>query len=139
MMAAGARRVRGLNNNGHSNGNSTLDAHLELDQWTGEIDVRVLDVLAQIESLLRSAREIQRQILKVRGVPEPKTKTQRRAAAKVLNKTARAMLDESLALSQILRDLQRASGTLKLGARSRRRTGGRSAELVALDLAASRR
>jgi hypothetical protein len=108
--------VHGLSKNGHSNGKSGLETHLELDQWTGEIDVRVLDVLAQIESLLRSAREIQRQILKVRGVPERKTKTQRRAAARVLNKTARGMLDESVALSQILRDLQRASGTLKLGA-----------------------
>jgi hypothetical protein len=86
--------------------------HLELDERTGALDVQVLDVLAQVESLLRGAREIQRQVLRVRGVPRPGSMAQRRAAAAVLKKTAGRMLDDSGSLAELLRDLSRESESL---------------------------
>jgi hypothetical protein len=96
-----------------SNAVLRIEKHLELDQRTGVLDVHVLDVLAQVEALLRDAREIQRQILRVRGVPRPPTAAQRRAAAKVVRKTAQQMLEESRGLSAVLRELQREAETLK--------------------------
>jgi hypothetical protein len=93
-----------------------IEKHLELDARTGELDVHVLDVLAQVEALLRGAREIQRQILRVRGVPRRRSASQRRAAAAAVRKTAQEMLEESRALSVVLRDLRREADTLKLSA-----------------------
>jgi hypothetical protein len=89
-----------------------IEKHLELDRRTGALDVQVLDVLAQVESLLRGAREIQRQILRVRGVPRPASLERRRAAAAVLQNTADRMLNDSRALSDVLEDLQRTSDSL---------------------------
>jgi hypothetical protein len=93
-----------------------LEKHLELDERTGVLDVHVLDVLAQVEALLRGAREIQRQILRVRGVPRRRSVPQRRAAAAVVRKTAQQMLEESRALALVLRDLRREADTLKMSA-----------------------
>jgi hypothetical protein len=89
-----------------------LDEHLELDKQTGALDVCVLDVLAQVESLLRDAREIQRRILRVRGVPKPKSGTQRRAAASEIRKIARNMSKEAQALSKVLDELETESHSL---------------------------
>jgi hypothetical protein len=89
-----------------------LKKHLELDQRTGALDVQVLDVLAQVESLLRGAREIQRQILRVRGVPRPASMERRRAAAVAVQDTADRMLTDSRALADVLEDLQRTSDSL---------------------------
>jgi hypothetical protein len=90
-----------------------LREHLEIDKQTGVLDVHVLDVLAQIESLLRHAREIQRQILTVRGVPKKRGAAQRRAAASEVRERARRMADETAALSKILRELQRDSDAIE--------------------------
>jgi hypothetical protein len=89
-----------------------LQKHLELDQRTGALDVQVLDVLAQVESLLRGAREIQRQILRVRGVPRPGSAARRRAAAEAVQHVADKMLHDSRSLADVLEDLQRTSETL---------------------------
>jgi hypothetical protein len=89
-----------------------LQKHLELDQRTGAFDVQVLDVLAQVESLLRSAREIQRQVLTVRGVPERASAERRRTAAIAVQDVADRMLTDSRALADVLQDLQRLSQTL---------------------------
>jgi hypothetical protein len=89
-----------------------LRKHLELDQRTGALDVQVLDVLAQVESLLRGAREIQRQILRVRGVPRPGSSERRRAAATAVQHAAEKMRHDSRTLSEVLEDLQRESATL---------------------------
>src|SRR3954471_25073157 len=96
-----------------------VEKHLELDGRTGVLDVQVLDVLAQVEALLRHAREIQREVLEVRGVPEPRSAARRRAAASVVRKTARKMLDDSRGLLKVLRELGRAADTLKRAADSR--------------------
>jgi hypothetical protein len=91
----------------------TLHQHLELDKQTGMVDVQILDVLSEIESLLRNAREIQRQILRVRGVPKPQSMARRRAASAIIRKVAREMSKDSLALSRILGELGRATDTLR--------------------------
>jgi hypothetical protein len=90
-----------------------LREHLEIDKQTGVLDVHVLDVLAQVESLLRHAREIQRQILNVRGVPKKQAAARRRAAASEVRKLAGQMSDETVALSKIVRELERESDTLE--------------------------
>jgi hypothetical protein len=87
--------------------------HLELDKQTGIVDVHVLDVLAQIEALLRGAREIQRHLLRVRGVPKEQSVARRRAAASHVRKLARKMWDETVALSKVLRELEQKSDSLK--------------------------
>ena len=99
-----------------SNAAMKIEKHLELDQRTGVLDVHVLDVLAQVEALLRGAREIQRQILRVRGVPRPPSATHRRMAAAIVRKTARQMLEESRGLASVLRELQREAETLQAAA-----------------------
>jgi hypothetical protein len=90
-----------------------LREHLEIDKQTGVLDVQLLDALAQIECLLRHAREIQRQILDVRGVPKKHAAARRRTAAAEVRKLAGKMSDETVALARILRDLQRQSDTLE--------------------------
>jgi hypothetical protein len=99
-----------------SSGPVRIEKHLELDERTGVLDVHVLDVLAQVETLLRGAREIQRQILRVRGVPRRRSAAQRRAAAAAVRKTAQEMLEEAHALAVVLRDLRREADTLKSSA-----------------------
>ena len=101
-----------------SNGRVGLEKHLELDERTGVLDVHVLDVLSQVEALLRGAREIQQQILCVRGVARQRSSRQRRAAAAIVRKTAQEMLEESRALSRVLEDLRREADTLNSAAAS---------------------
>jgi len=89
-----------------------VQKHLELDQRTGALDVQVLDMLAQIESMLRGAREVQRHILRVRGVPRAASLSQRRAGAIAVRKAVDKMLQDARALSEVLDDLQHSSDML---------------------------
>jgi hypothetical protein len=95
-----------------------VTTHLELDRLTGIVDVHVLDVLAQVESLLRDARKIQRWILRVRGVPQPAMGTQRRAAAAEIRKLARRMSSDATELPKILKGLEQATDTLTQAAKA---------------------
>ena len=90
----------------------TLVKHLELDQYTGILDVAVIDVLSQAEFLLNRAREIQRHILRVRGVAAGSV-ARRKAAAVVVQRIAREMRSESRQLAQVLKDLERSASALK--------------------------
>ena len=90
-----------------------LRKHLELDKKTGVVDVQVMDALAQVESLLRDIHEIQRHILRVRGVPQPARGAQRRAAASEVRKLARKMSADTAGLGKVLKGLERAADTLK--------------------------
>jgi hypothetical protein len=85
---------------------------VHLDEQTGMVDVQVLDVLAQVESLLRDVHEIQRLLLRVRGLPEHATAPQRRVAAATVCKRTLRMLDNSDALPNLLRELLRTSESL---------------------------
>jgi hypothetical protein len=87
--------------------------HGAVETQSAEIDVLLLDVLAQIESLLRNGRDLQRALLRLRGVPSPTTGEQQRKAASRAELVARSMLDESLALSKVVRHLRGRTTRLK--------------------------
>jgi hypothetical protein len=89
-----------------------LDEHLALDQQTGFVDVSVLDVLAQVEALLRDAREIQRRILRVRGVPQVQSASRRRTAASDVQKLAHSMSHAARVLSEMCKELEHHSASL---------------------------
>jgi hypothetical protein len=90
-----------------------LHEHLALDKQTGFVDVSVLDVLTQVESLLRGAREIQRRILRVRGVPQVQSVTRRRLAASQVQKLARNMSHGAIVLSEMCKELEHHSVSLR--------------------------
>jgi F420-0:gamma-glutamyl ligase-like protein len=90
-----------------------LQEHLDLDKQTGYVDVSVLDVLTQIETLLRDAQQIQRRILRVRGVPQVESVTRRRVAAAEVQKLARSMSQAASVLSEMCKELEHHSASLK--------------------------
>ena len=65
--------------------------HGEVERTAAVLDVQLLDVIAQVEALLRNGREIQREALRVRGVPIASTNVQRTAAAAKIEKIVRAI------------------------------------------------
>jgi hypothetical protein len=77
------------------------------------LDVQLLDVLAEIEALLRGGREVQREALRVRGVPSPVTPAQRKAAATKIQKRVAEMDAECRTLCDIVRDLAQAAKNLR--------------------------
>jgi len=91
--------------------------HLELDRYTGVLDVAVIDVLSQAEFLLNRAREIQRHILRVRGVAGGSI-AGRKAAAVMEQRTAREMRSESRQLAHVLKDLEYSANALTPAARA---------------------
>jgi hypothetical protein len=94
----------------------SISKHLELDQRTGVLDVAVLDVLSQAEFLLNRAREIQRQILLVRGIGGERGIRRRRVAARTVEHIANEMHGESRQLEQVLRHLRRSAKMLNRAA-----------------------
>jgi hypothetical protein len=73
--------------------------------------VHPLDMLAVIEALLREARELQRQALRVRGSPSPTAATQRRRAAEKMSTSARDMREQTAELSGLLGPLEELAAT----------------------------
>jgi len=69
------------------------------------LDVQLLDVFAQIETLLRLGREVQREALRVRGLPVPVTPSQRKAAGKAICQRLGEMTAECRALGEVLGEL----------------------------------
>ena len=82
------------------------------DEHVAVLDVYLLDVFAQIEALLRGGREMQRELLRVRGVPTSTSREQRLAAASRVQKLAMKMLTDSRALPQVVRRLRATANTL---------------------------
>src|SRR4051812_20956400 len=83
------------------------EVHGNVERSAALLDVRLLDVLAELESLLRSGREIQREALRIRGVPEKETDTRRAAAAERVEKISMTMARDHRALGGVLRALKR--------------------------------
>ena len=54
------------------------------DRQSEVLDVQLMDAFAQIEALLRLGREVQREALKVRGVPHAVSPPQRQAAGQMI-------------------------------------------------------
>ena len=77
------------------------------------LDVQLLDVLAQIEALLRGGREVQREALRVRGVPAPVSPPQRKAAAAKIQKRVAEMDSECQTLCDVIQDLAESADTLR--------------------------
>lgn len=77
------------------------------------LDVQLLDVFAQIESLLRGGREVQREALRVRGLPIPATPAQRRAAGGAILDHLHGMTRDGETLGGLLTELLGTATTLE--------------------------
>ena len=86
---------------------------LSPDARAALLDVELLDIMAQIECLLRNAREVQRQSLRVRGVPSAVTSGQRRQAADKIHAHVQAMVTDATALRDVLKRLEGLAKTLE--------------------------
>jgi uncharacterized protein YoaH (UPF0181 family) len=84
----------------------------DVDQRAAIVDVQLLDVLAQIEALLRNGREVQRELLRVRGVLSYTTPDQQRKAAARVQTLVSGMLSDSRALSKVVRELRGSTNRL---------------------------
>ena len=76
------------------------------------IDVQLLDVFSEVEALLRSGREIQRDALHVRNAA-PTTETQRRAATRRMQKRVGLMREECQELCDVLHALADRTSDLR--------------------------
>jgi hypothetical protein len=83
------------------------------DKQSELLDVELLDVFAQIEALLRCGREVQREALRVRGLPEPVSASQRLAAGRAIRRHLTEMKQQCGGLGDILGDLQDAAAELE--------------------------
>lgn len=77
-----------------------IDRHAEF------LDVQLLDVLASVEAVLRDGREIQREALRVRGVPSPVTHRERLTAAGAIRDRIDRMQSECTTLCKVVEDLR---------------------------------
>lgn len=83
------------------------DRHSEL------LDVELLDAFAQIEALLRCGREVQREALRVRGLPVPVSVTDRLAAGRAIREHLDDMTAKCRALVEVLGELQDTAAQLE--------------------------
>jgi hypothetical protein len=86
--------------------------HGTIETQSTVVDVLLLDVLAQIESLLRSGREVQRELLRVRGVPLATTTEQQRKAATRAQSLVVEMLTDSCGLVKVVHQLRGSTNGL---------------------------
>jgi hypothetical protein len=77
------------------------------------LDVQLLDVLAQVEAVLRHGREVQREALRVRDVPSPVNPQERRAAGTAVRQRVDQMDKECNVLCGVVRDLSVAAKELE--------------------------
>jgi len=82
------------------------------DRQSEVLDVQLLDVFAQIEALLRLGREVQREALRVRGLPMPVTPTQRRDAGQAIFRHLGEMTSECRSLGEVLGELHGTAAEL---------------------------
>ena len=85
----------------------------DADRHADILDVHLLDILGQVEALFRSAREIQRGILQVRGVPRSATAAERQNAANAVRQRLALMLNECESATDAIREASRAAEDLK--------------------------
>ena len=76
------------------------------------LDVELLDAFAQIEALLRGGREVQRDALRVRGLPDPVSHAERLAAARSIQDRLTDMREQCGSLGDVLRELQATAAEL---------------------------
>jgi hypothetical protein len=85
-----------------------LTSKSSVDRQAEIVDVQLLDVLAQVESVLRHGREIQREALRVRGVPAPVSDRDRRSAGTAIRKRVDEMQTVCTTLCTVVDDLRSA-------------------------------
>jgi hypothetical protein len=79
-----------------------------VDEQAELLDVQLLDVLA-IEAVLRHGCEIQREALRVRGVPSPTTNTQSVAAATTIRDRVDQMHSDCMILCKVVDHIRRSA------------------------------
>jgi hypothetical protein len=77
------------------------------------LDVQLLDAFAEIEALLRGGRQVQREALRIRGLPEPVSSTQRYAAGRAILEHLRQMSEDCRMLGEVLTDLHKTGTDLE--------------------------
>lgn len=75
-------------------------------------DVRLLDLFAEVEAILRGGRELQRDALRVRDIA-PTNRTERRAAARRIQKRVGQLRKECLSLCGVASGLANAADELR--------------------------
>ena len=79
-----------------------------LDQQAEVIEVQGLDLLAQVEALLRGVADYQRQAVRFHGTPkEPVSDSTRRAAGAALRTRIEALKEQAQALNSTLDEIER--------------------------------
>jgi hypothetical protein len=69
------------------------------------LDVQLLDVLAQVEAVLRHGREVQREALRVRGVPPPVSPKERIASGIAVRRRVDQMEQDCRVLCGVVGEL----------------------------------
>src|SRR5262245_1574238 len=77
------------------------------------LDVQLLDLLAQIEALLRGGREVQRDALRVRGIPSSVTQSQRKKAATKIHDRVIEMAADCRELCAVIEQLRVLASELR--------------------------
>jgi hypothetical protein len=86
--------------------------HGQVERTAAVLDVQLLDLVAEIEALLRSGREIQRHALRVRGVPVASTPSQRTAAATKIRLITESMMKDQQTMVKVLAALRKSARQL---------------------------
>lgn len=78
----------------------SADRHAEM------LDVQLLDVFGEIEALMRAGREIQREALRLRGLPTPVNAVDRQTAGQAIRQHLDQMHIDCRALGGVIKQLQ---------------------------------
>lgn len=89
-----------------------MDNKSDADRQAELVDVQLLDVLAQVEAVLRHGREIQREALRFRGVPSPVSERQRRAAGEAILGRIDQMHQDCSTLCTVVEELRTSAQKL---------------------------
>ena len=94
------------------------EMHGEVERVAALLDVHLLDTLAELESLLRGGRIVQRESLRIRGVRYATTNAQRAASAGRLQKVVAEMQRDYRSLGGVLGGLHDYAADLNRAVRT---------------------
>ena len=111
QILSSAGRSRDCNRRNRDMPNGRPD---KADRQAEILDVQLLDVFAQIEALMRLAREIQREALRLRGVPTQVSPAERYGAGQAIRRHLEHMGDEGRGLADVIKQLRKSAKTLEV-------------------------